>query len=55
MGGENSMVAWVEEHGWAATDYTHFSRTGTKKISRLLFEALLLEYQYYQSETQQLP
>jgi len=55
MGGENSMVAWVEEHGWAATDYTHFSRTGTKKISRLLFEALLLEYQYYQSETQQVP
>ena len=55
MGGENSMVAWVEEHGWAAKDYTHFSRTGTKKITRLLFEALLLEYQFYQSENQQIP
>ncbi len=48
MGGENSMVTWVE-NGWAAQDYTHFSHAGMKRISSLLMKALLLEYQHYKS------
>lgn len=52
MGGENSMVAWVEK-GWAGEDHTHFSNAGMKAISSLLMKALLLEYQYYQSNPKQ--
>ena len=40
MGGENSMVAWVNE-GLAQKDYTHFSYKGSKYISEMLFDALM--------------
>ena len=50
MGGENSMITWVEEYEWAGGDYTHFSNAGVKNISRLLVQALLLEYQFYKSQ-----
>lgn len=42
MGGENSMVYWVEQ-GLAANDYTHFSPRGTRIISELFFTALYLD------------
>ena len=40
MGGENSMVAWVNK-GLAQKDYTHFSYKGSKYISEMLFDALM--------------
>lgn len=42
MGGENSMQHWVDQ-GLAASDYTHFSPSGTKVISELFFLALYLD------------
>lgn len=35
MGGENSMVKWVEI-GLAGSDYVHFTRSGANKIGKLL-------------------
>ena len=40
MGGQNSMVKWVET-GLAGSDYVHFTRSGAKKIGRLLYEWLM--------------
>lgn len=38
MGGENSMVKWVDEKPTLATkDYTHFNISGSKKIAGLIF------------------
>lgn len=42
MGGKNAMQHWVDQ-GLAATDYTHFSPSGTKIISELFFLALYLD------------
>lgn len=42
MGGENSMKHWVDQ-GLAATDYTHFSPSGTRIISELFFLSLYLD------------
>ncbi|GIM48865.1 GDSL-type esterase/lipase family protein [Capnocytophaga stomatis] len=39
MGGENSMVAWVEK-GMAASDYVHLKPKGTQIISELFFRHL---------------
>jgi lysophospholipase L1-like esterase len=47
MGGRNSMPVWVEQK-LAATDYTHFSPKGARKIATLLFAALNKEYLSYQ-------
>jgi hypothetical protein len=46
MGGENSMVKYVEK-GWAGKDYTHLTFRGGAELSRLLFNALMLEKDYY--------
>lgn len=43
MGGRNSMISWVEQ-GIAATDYTHFSPAGARKIAVLLYSALINDY-----------
>jgi lysophospholipase L1-like esterase len=43
MGGENSMVAWVEKN-LAGNDYTHFSPQGSKYIIQMFYEALMQEY-----------
>ena len=40
MGGENSMVKWVEE-GLAGSDYVHFTRSGANKMGRMLYEWLM--------------
>lgn len=45
MGGRGSMVSWVEaDPPLAATDYTHFSPAGSKKIGELFYTALINEY-----------
>jgi len=46
MGGENSMIGWVEgEQKLANKDYTHVNRLGGKKIAELLYNTLLHAYQ----------
>ena len=42
MGGKGSMIHWVDQD-LAASDYTHFSRKGTRVISELFFLALYLD------------
>jgi hypothetical protein len=45
MGGENSMVEWVNAKPPLATkDFTHFNNEGARKIARMLSEALLKDY-----------
>ena len=46
MGGKNSMASWVDQK-LAATDYTHFSPQGARKIATLLYSALINEYNGY--------
>lgn len=48
MGGENSMVSWVD-NGLAQKDYTHFSFKGAKYVGEMLFEAILEQLQQYQA------
>lgn len=46
MGGENSMVGWVENKpAMANKDYTHVNARGARKIGQLLSQYLLQEYQ----------
>ncbi|MHC1738313.1 MAG: hypothetical protein AB9882_09915 [Ignavibacteriaceae bacterium] len=40
MGGDNSMFAWVS-NGLAASDYTHLTGVGAKKVGKLLYTALI--------------
>ena len=42
MGGLNSMQHWVDQD-LAATDYTHFSPSGTKVISELFFLSFYMD------------
>ena len=46
MGGKNSMPSWVDQK-LAATDYTHFSPQGARKIATLFYSALITEYNTY--------
>ncbi len=50
MGGENSIIEWVDK-GLAARDYAHFSYGGQKLIAKLLYQALMFEYQEYLKRT----
>ncbi len=43
MGGENSMLSWVDKK-LAGDDYTHFSPAGAKYIIQMFYEALMFEY-----------
>ena len=48
MGGDGSMVKWVEEDPAKANkDYTHFNHRGAKKIAELLYEQLNTGYEKY--------
>ncbi len=48
MGGRNSMVSWVEaDPPLAATDYTHFSPQGAKKVAELFYTALINDFAAY--------
>jgi hypothetical protein len=45
MGGENSMVSWVDETPPLANkDYTHVNFRGAHRIAELLFTYLMSEY-----------
>jgi hypothetical protein len=45
MGGENSMVSWVEDSpALANKDYTHVNYRGAHKIAGLLFDFLMQQY-----------
>ena len=46
MGGKNSMPSWVDQK-LAATDYTHFSPQGARKIATLLYSAIIKDYNAY--------
>lgn len=46
MGGINSMVRYVENN-WASKDYTHLSFRGGREIANALYNALLLEKEFY--------
>lgn len=46
MGGRNSMPVWVGQK-LAASDYTHFSPQGARKIAIMLYAALDAEYNKY--------
>jgi len=49
MGGDGSMVKWVEEEAPALAnkDYTHFNFRGSKKISDLIYNQLDAGYEKY--------
>lgn len=52
MGGRGSMVSWVEaDPPLAATDYTHFSPAGSKKVGELFYTALINDYAEWLSST----
>ncbi|MGQ0829097.1 MAG: hypothetical protein ACT4ON_11970 [Bacteroidota bacterium] len=48
MGGNGSMVKWVEEDpAYANKDYAHFNFKGAHKVGKLLFDKLMSEYSDY--------
>lgn len=53
MGGENSMVRWVESKPvLAAPDYLHFSKRGADILSEKLFISMMREYEIYKLRKQ---
>lgn len=53
MGGRNSMVSWVTaEPPLAATDFTHFSPQGAKKVGELFYTALINDFAGYYRDKQ---
>lgn len=53
MGGRNSMVSWVNaDPPLAATDYTHFSPQGSKKVGELFYTALINDFAAYYAAKQ---
>ncbi|MBN8697274.1 MAG: hypothetical protein J0L87_12155 [Bacteroidetes bacterium] len=48
MGGEGSMVKWVEgDTAFANKDYTHFNFKGARKVGKLMYDKLMSEYKDY--------
>ena len=48
MGGKGSMARWVRENPQlAGGDYIHFTRKGAETASRLLYNSLMVSYDYY--------
>lgn len=48
MGGENSMPEWVKaKPSLATTDYIHFTQLGARKVSEMLSNSLMNDYQLY--------
>ena len=51
MGGRNSMVSWVEaDPPLAATDYTHFSPQGARKVGELFWTAFINDLAAYHKQ-----
>lgn len=50
MGGEGSMVKWVEaQPSLASKDYTHFNARGSKKVAQLIYNELMENYQLFKA------
>lgn len=48
MGGENSMIKWVEEEPERANkDYTHFNHRGAKEIAQMIYKEIIQGFQDY--------
>ena len=48
MGGENSMVQWVNaQPQLAGKDHIHFTRLGAERVGELLSRSILNTYEYY--------
>ncbi len=48
MGGDGSMIKWVEEKpAKAGKDYTHFNMKGSKEVAKLIFNEIDKGYQEY--------
>lgn len=48
MGGEGAMVKWVKSNPpLAGSDYVHFTPKGAEEMGGILFESLMLYYNYY--------
>ncbi|MFC2137896.1 hypothetical protein ACFLTE_06950 [Bacteroidota bacterium] len=51
MGGENSMPSWVYNNPpLARKDFTHFTYTGSKLISKIFYNSLIRDYNEYISK-----
>jgi lysophospholipase L1-like esterase len=47
MGGENSMIEWVQNKpALGSPDYIHFTSKGAEKIANLFFESMMIYYDY---------
>ena len=53
MGGDGSMVSWVGR-GMAAKDYIHFSRSGGRRVARLIYRDIMKRYTMYTMNRNQL-
>ena len=52
MGGENSMVSWVNaEPPMGHTDYTHFTPRGAKLVAEMMYSELMRAYEDYKRRT----
>ena len=50
MGGQNSMVSWVNEKpSLAAKDFTHFNPQGARYVGEMIYEALIKDYLEYKN------
>lgn len=49
MGGEGSMIEWVEKE-LANKDYTHFNARGSKEVGKILYKELMKGYDLYLSQ-----
>ena len=48
MGGQGSMALWVRENPpLAGPDYIHFTPRGAEKMGGMIYETLMLYYEYY--------
>ena len=53
MGGENTMVNWVEgDTVLAYKDYMHVNEKGAKRIANLLFTKLMASKKFYEQYVQ---
>lgn len=48
MGGQNSMVAWVQ-NGLAGPDYVHFTPAGARKVGKILANNFAIMYEFYRT------
>ena len=55
MGGHNSMLSWVQhDPPLANDDYTHFLPAGSRLIGKMIYDAIMKEYDAYRNEKKKL-